>query len=58
MAKSEVITVRVEPKTKQDAETLLNEMGLTMSGAVNLFLTQMIRSGSIPFEVKTEEGGK
>lgn len=55
MTKSKVITARVSPKTKKEAEILLEEMGLSMSGAINLFLTQMIRTGGIPFPVTVEQ---
>ncbi len=33
-------TVRLDSKLKQDAETLFNELGMTLSGAVNVFLRQ------------------
>ena len=46
------LTIRVDEKIKQEAETLFNRIGLTMSGAINVFFRQAIREQSIPFELK------
>ncbi len=45
------INVRIEADTKRDAETLFNELGFTMSAAINVFLKQAIREKGIPFEI-------
>jgi DNA-damage-inducible protein J len=55
MAKNTVISVRVQEETKKEAERLFEEMGLSMSTAVNLFLKQVVRTGKIPFELSAEE---
>ena len=46
------LTIRIDENIKQEAETLFNKIGLTMSGAVNVFFRQAIREQSIPFELK------
>ena len=55
MAKNTVISVRVQEETKKEAERLFDEMGLSMSTAVNLFLKQVVLTGKIPFELSAEE---
>ena len=46
------INVRVNAQTKQRAEALFRQLGLTMSSAVSLFLNKAIEEEGIPFEVK------
>ncbi|MCL2152573.1 MAG: type II toxin-antitoxin system RelB/DinJ family antitoxin [Oscillospiraceae bacterium] len=48
------VTIRVDPDIKTDAETLFSKLGISMSGAVNLFFRQAIRLQSIPFEIKAK----
>ena len=52
------LTVRLDSKLKQDAETLFNELGMTLSGAVNVFLRQAVRVQGIPFEIRREQPNK
>lgn len=47
-----VIHVNVNSKVKNDASKILNELGLNMSTAVNIFLAQVVKRKGIPFEVK------
>lgn len=49
------ISVRTEEKVKSQASTLLADMGLDMSTAVNMFLRQVIVCKGIPFMVTLEE---
>lgn len=37
---------------KKEATAILDELGLSMSSAVNMFLRAMIREGGLPFEMK------
>ena len=57
MSKTAVVTARVEPEVKEEAEKVLSQVGLTMSQAVNLYLRQIVYQHGIPFELKlpTEE---
>lgn len=50
------IQVRVDSKMKRNADKTFRDMGLDMSSGVKLFLHQVVRSGSIPFSIKTENG--
>ena len=46
------IHVRVDPMQKRDAEKILNNLGLTMTTGIHLFLNSVIRSKGLPFDVK------
>ena len=46
------IHIRVDKKTKEEANELFEELGTNMSGAVNLFLKQCVNTGSIPFRIR------
>ena len=46
------INVWVDPKLKQDAENLFEDLGLTMTSAISLFLQAAVSNDGIPFEVK------
>ncbi|MHB8913556.1 MAG: type II toxin-antitoxin system RelB/DinJ family antitoxin [Minisyncoccota bacterium] len=50
------IQVRVDSQTKKKADETLRKMGLDMSSGVKIFLHQVVRSGSIPFMIRTENG--
>lgn len=47
--KSSGIYVRVDPKTKSEVENVFNDMGITTSRAVNMFLTKVAKEKRIPF---------
>ena len=46
-----VINVNVDKKTKEKATTILKGLGLNMSTAINMFLTQIVKRDGIPFEI-------
>ena len=46
------IQIRVDKKTKEEANELFEELGTSMSGAINIFLKQCVNTGSIPFRIK------
>jgi len=48
------ISLRVDDKTKRDAEKTLNEIGLSMSTAINIFLKAVARENRIPFELSAD----
>ncbi|MBD5452475.1 MAG: type II toxin-antitoxin system RelB/DinJ family antitoxin, partial [Lachnospiraceae bacterium] len=45
------INVRVDSALKQEAESLFDDLGLSMSAAINMFLRSAINYNGIPFEV-------
>ena len=44
-------TVRLERQTRDDAEKLFSELGISSTQAINMFLKQAVREQRIPFEV-------
>ncbi len=47
------LQTRIDAKLKKDAKKTLERMGLDLSTGVKLFLTQVVRTQSIPFELFT-----
>ena len=52
----DTIQIRIDSKTKKAARKTLNELGIDMSSAVKLFLTNVITRQAIPLDLKTENG--
>ena len=52
------INIRIDKEIKQEAESLFDELGLSMSGAINLFFRQAIRERAIPFSIKAKNDDK
>ena len=46
------IYTRVDPDTKEQAEAILNRLGIPMSNAIGMFLKQIVIQKGIPFEMK------
>lgn len=52
MARTSNVFARVEPEVKEQAEAVLNQLGIPMSNAVGMFLRQVVLQRGIPFEMK------
>lgn len=52
MARTSNVFARVEPEIKEQAEQVLECLGISMSNAVSMFLRQVVLQRGIPFEVK------
>ena len=52
MAKTDTLHIRVEPSVKMKAEKTLNDLGLSITEAVNVFLNQVIFHDGIPFKIE------
>lgn len=46
------VYTRVDPETKEQAEAILNQLGIPMSNAIGMFLKQVVLQHGIPFEMK------
>ena len=46
------LNVRIDEDLKRQSEKIFNELGLTMSAALTVFLRQTVRSNGIPFEMR------
>ena len=44
-------TLRIDDNLKRDCEVVLEDLGLSMSGAVTLFLKQVVKQRAIPFVI-------
>jgi len=50
--KTASLNIRIDPKTKADAEQLYAAFGITITDAVTMFLRQSLMVGSLPFELR------
>ena len=51
MEKTATLNLRVNPAIKERAETVLQQLGIPMATAVNMYLNQIALMGGIPFAV-------
>lgn len=49
---SSTTTIRIDPEVKQEATKIFDNLGMSMSAAINSFLKAAIREQGIPFEMK------
>lgn len=54
--KDSTIQLRIDAKTKKQAQKTLEEIGLDFSSAIKLFLKNVIITESLPFEIRTKNG--
>ena len=44
------VQARVTPELKEEAETVLAEIGLSTADAIRVFLQQIVNAGGLPFQ--------
>lgn len=49
------VTFRLDENLKKQAELIFESMGLTMSSALQLFITQSVSRGTIPFPIEADQ---
>lgn len=52
MTRTSTVFARVEPEVKEQAEEVLDQLGIPMSNAISMFLRQVALQRGIPFEMK------
>lgn len=52
MTKSANLYARIEPNLKENAEAILNVLGISASSAITMFYKQIVMHNGIPFELK------
>ena len=52
MLRTEVVRARIPISLKQETSKILGELGLTMTDAINAFLSQVKLKNGIPFDLK------
>ena len=48
------ITIRMDESLKKDADALFDELGMSFTTAINVFVKQALREGRLPFDVTTK----
>ena len=51
-AKTANLYARIEPEVKEQAESILAALGISVSGAINMFYKQIIFQNGLPFDAK------
>ena len=45
------VTIRMDDALKEEADALFEDLGMSFTTAINVFVKQAVREGRIPFEV-------
>ncbi len=48
------MSIRVDPELKAQAESILSQLGMNMTGAVNMFLMQIVRDRAVPLSLSLD----
>jgi DNA-damage-inducible protein J len=48
------LTISIDEDIRHDAENLFDNLGLTLSSAINMFFRQAVREQAIPFPIKAK----
>lgn len=48
------VNIRVDDTLKRDTESILTELGLSLSAATTLFYKQVVRYGGIPLDLRVD----
>lgn len=51
------VTIRIDDQLKEQADQLFDDLGLSFTTAINVFVKQSLREGRIPFEITTTPRG-
>jgi DNA-damage-inducible protein J len=52
VAVKETTSIKLDKQTKENAKLIFKELGITMSDAMNMFLSQVNLHQGLPFDVK------
>ena len=55
MSNTPSTTMRLDPKLKDEAMKTLEPLGLSLTGAVSIFLKAVVREQGLPFDVKMND---
>lgn len=56
ITQTSTIQLRIDSRTKTKAQAIFKKLGMDLSSAMKLFLSQVIRTKSIPFITRTKNG--
>ena len=49
-------TMRIDPELKDESNKVLGELGLSLSGAVTIFLKAVVREQGLPIDMSIKPG--
>ncbi len=52
------LNIRIDSNLKKEAEDLFKRLGMNMTSAINVFLTQSVKEQAIPFAIKENKPNK
>lgn len=52
------ISIRMDSDVKAEADALFNELGMSLTTAINIFIRESLREGGIPFAIKIDNPSK
>ena len=58
MAKTDTLSIRIEPELKKEVDETLSELGMNTAEAVTIFLKQVVLTDSIPFKIQNPKLNK
>ena len=47
-------TIRIEPEKKEEFSKICDSMGLSVSGAINVFINKVLQTRRIPFDITAD----
>ena len=50
-----ITTLRIEDDLKRECDSVLDDIGLNFSSAINVFLKELARRRAVPFELRASE---
>jgi addiction module RelB/DinJ family antitoxin len=54
MSTTPTTAIRIDDNLKREANKVLEQIGISMSAAINTFLKAVVREGTLPFDIKTD----
>lgn len=54
MSKNVSMNIRVDESTRLEAESIFEQLGLTMIGAINMFLNQVVMEKAVPLSMELD----
>ena len=55
MEKSVAYSVHMDKETKKQCEKIFGELGMTLSGAIHIFMRRSVHAGGFPFDVRIDK---
>ena len=52
------VKARIDSTVKAESEAVLRSLGMDMSGAIKVFLRQVVMQGGLPFEVRLQPNAR